>query len=111
MTSNVPRLSLFDFKRIRGCCINFALYKCFYSILSPYLFILCAEILKLLIQNNKKVKGIDINGYEVKISQFADDTTIFLDGSQLSLQTALNVLETLGTISGLVMNTTKTKVI
>ena len=33
MTSNVPRLSLFDFKRIRGCCINFALYKCFYSIL------------------------------------------------------------------------------
>ena len=35
MTSNVPRLSLFDFKRIRGCCINFALYKCFYSILYP----------------------------------------------------------------------------
>ena len=33
MTSNIPRLSLFDFKRIRGCCINFALYKCFYSIL------------------------------------------------------------------------------
>ena len=33
LTSNVPRLSLFDFKRIRGCCINFALYKCFYSIL------------------------------------------------------------------------------
>ena len=79
--------------------------------ISPYLFILCAEILKLLIQNNKKVKGIDINGYEVKISQFADDTAIFLDSSQLSLQTALKVLETFGTISGLVMNTSKTKVI
>ena len=79
--------------------------------ISPYLFILCAEILTLLIQNNKSVIGIDINGYEVKISQFADDTTIFLDGSQLSLQTALNTIETFGTISGLLMNTSKTKII
>ena len=94
-------LKFFDIKR--GCRQG--------DPISPYLFILCAEILKLLIQNNKKVKGIDINGYEVKISQFADDTTIFLDGSQLSLQTALNILETFGTISGLVMNTSKTKVI
>ena len=79
--------------------------------ISPYLFILCAEILKLLILKNTIVKGIDIHGYEVEISQFADDTTIFLDGTQSSLQAALNILETFGTISGLVMNTSKTKLI
>ena len=69
--------------------------------ISPYLFILCAEILKLLILKNTNVKGIDIHGYEVKISQVSDDTTIFLDGSQSSLQAAINILETFGTISGI----------
>ena len=72
--------------------------------ISPYLFILCAEILKTMICKNSDIKGININGYEVKISQFADDTTIFLDGSQLSLQSALNGLEIYGTVSGLAMN-------
>ena len=36
-TCYVPGLSLFEFKRIRGCYINFALYKCFYSILYHYI--------------------------------------------------------------------------
>ena len=27
-----PGLSLFDLEHIRGCCVNFVLYKCFYSI-------------------------------------------------------------------------------
>ena len=38
-------------------------------------------------------------------------TQLFLDGSQLSLQSTLNELEIYGTVSGLVMNTSKTKVI
>ena len=29
---SAPGLSLFDLKHIRGCCINFPLYKCFYSV-------------------------------------------------------------------------------
>ena len=28
-----PRTSPFEFKRIRRCCMNFVLYKCFYSVL------------------------------------------------------------------------------
>ena len=59
--------------------------------ISPYLFIIINT-------KNTIVKGTDIHGYEVKISQFADDTTIFLDGSQSSLQAALNILETFRTI-------------
>ena len=37
-------------------------------------------------------------------SQFADDTTLFLDGSESSLQYTLNVLEIFGSLSGLKMN-------
>ena len=48
---------------------------------------------------------------EIKITQFADDTTLVLDGSQSSLKAALNTLEIFGSYSGLKMNTNKTKVI
>ena len=42
-------------------------------------------------------------------TQFADNTTIFLDGSQCSLQAALNSFEIYGSISGLQMNKEKNK--
>ena len=45
------------------------------------------------------------------MTQFADDTTILLDGSQTSLTSSLNTLEVFGSISGLKMNCDKTKVI
>ena len=57
--------------------------------LSPYLFIICAEFLSTLIRKNKKIKGIFANEEEIKISQFADDTSIFLDGSSQSLTVPL----------------------
>ena len=59
----------------------------------------------------KKMKGIYVNGIEHKITQFADDTTLILDGSKVSLIAALNVLEIFGSISGLQVNTEKHKVI
>ena len=43
--------------------------------LSPYLFLLCAQVLYLMIVNNKDIKGIFIDGREYKLTQFADDTT------------------------------------
>ena len=57
------------------------------------------------------MKGIYVNGIEHKITQFADDTTLILDGSKVSLIAALNVLEIFGSISGLQVNTEKNKVI
>jgi hypothetical protein len=52
-----------------------------------------AEILAIKIRNNPDVKGICINGTEYKISQFADDTSLLLDGSEKSLHSALKMLE------------------
>ena len=49
--------------------------------------------------------------YEFKLTRFADDTTILLDGSQLSLSASLNTLEVFGSYSGLKINTNTTKVI
>lgn len=49
---------------------------------SPYVFILCAEILGKMLRKNKNVKGISINRKEFLLSQYADDTQIFLDGTE-----------------------------
>jgi len=43
--------------------------------LSPYLFILAAEVLTNAIRNDNNIKGISVNNKEIKISQYADDTT------------------------------------
>ena len=45
------------------------------------------------------------------MTQFADDTTVFLDRSQDSLVAVLNTLEIFGSLSGLKVNTEKTKII
>ena len=75
------------------------------------LFLLTAQVLTLMILNNKNIKGITIGNYEHKLSQFADDTTLILDGTTHSLQAALNTLEIFGTMSGLKVNNDKTKLI
>ena len=79
--------------------------------LSPYLFLFGAEIMALLFLMNPEIIGFKINSKEFKLTQFADDTTLILDGSQHSLQAALNTLEIYGNFSGLKMNKEKTKVI
>ena len=79
--------------------------------ISAYLFLIGAEILARLIQLNPNIIGLKIKNVEFKLTQFADDTTLILDGSQHSLQSALNTLEIYGNWSGLKMNKEKTKVI
>ena len=76
--------------------------------LSPYLFILCAEILAETIRKNENIKGITINEQEIKISQYADDTTLILDGSTVSFTTSLQILDLFKEISGLRLNNKKT---
>ena len=49
--------------------------------LSQYIFILCAEILAIKIRGNKNISGIKVTEIEHKLSQFADDTSLILDGN------------------------------
>ena len=79
--------------------------------IAPYLFIICGQILYMMIDSNSDIKGIEIDGTEYKLTQFADDTTLLLDGTEGSLQSALNTLEIFGSYSGLRMNRDKTRVI
>ena len=61
-------------------------------------------------RHNNNTKGIHINGTEFKISQYTDDTSIFLDGSTESLNQALSVeLEFFANVSGLRINFDKTQ--
>ena len=60
--------------------------------LSPYLFILFSEILTLLTSDNPTIKGIKIGNTEFHNSQYADVTSLLLDGSELSLNTCITTL-------------------
>ena len=79
--------------------------------LSPYLFLLVEEILSLIIEKDTSIKGITIGSHTYKLTQFADDTTILLDGNTSSLKAALNILEVFGSLSGLIVNAEKTKMV
>ena len=76
--------------------------------ISPFLFILCAEILGIMIRKNKNINGIIINNREHKLSQYADDTVFILDGKNKPLNATLNVLFEYSKFSGLRVNFDKT---
>ena len=79
--------------------------------LSPYLFVICAEFLATKIRKNKTIKGININNIEFKISQYADDTSVMLDGTERSLNQTLEELSRFSKISGLNINFDKTQLV
>ena len=79
--------------------------------ISPYIFILCAEVLSHMIRKHNGIKGIVINNKEYKLNQYADDTQIFLDGTELSLENTLKTLNIFYLMSGLKLNIDKTKAI
>ena len=57
--------------------------------------------------NNNAIHGIIIDNKEYKISQYADDTQLFLNGSENSLRETLDILQKFYTMSGLTMNAEK----
>ena len=76
--------------------------------LSPYLFILAAEMLSNKIRQSPDVRGICIFGQEIKLNQFADDTNFFCS-DLTSVKNALNYVNEFGRCSGLKLNLKKTK--
>ena len=73
--------------------------------LSPFLFILAVELLASKTRQVHDCRGIPLpNHQEVrKISQFADDTTLLMSGTD-SVKLALQTVDSFGTVSGLQLN-------
>ena len=78
--------------------------------LSPYLFLLCAEIFGTAVTRDDEVKGIyDIYDKECKVCQYADSTTLILNGSQSSIERSFLLLDAFAQVSGLKVNYEKTE--
>ena len=77
--------------------------------LSPYLFIVCAEVLGSAIRRDHSIRGIHILRVECKISQYANDTTLILDESFSSLENAFKTLDNFDLVSGLKVNYAKSE--
>ena len=75
--------------------------------ISPYVFVLCWEILSHVIREKRDILGIEVPGEESKVSQYADDTTLMVSED---LQSIVNIIW-FKSISGLDINKEKTKLV
>ena len=116
-TSLVSCVKLF-YANISSCVLNNGWASDFFSLhrgvrqgcpLSPYLFILGAEILGNAVRRDTEIRGIKLGNSDCKLSQYADDTTMILDGSERSFSRILYVLDIFANVSGLKANYEKTE--
>ena len=76
--------------------------------LSPGIYLLTAEILANKIRNDPKIKGIHVNNIEYIISQFADDTDLYLNYDYDTINTTLSTLTKIEKNTGLKVSYDKT---
>ena len=60
--------------------------------ISPYLFLVCSEVMAHKIKEHPKIHGIKMGEIVHMISQFADDTLLFLTYDKICLDAAIEVL-------------------
>ena len=75
---------------------------------SPTCFLYCGEVMTHLIRQNQGIKGIKVDKITEILPQFADDTTLFLDWDQTSLNELCDILTTVETNIGLRVSYDKT---
>ena len=104
---------------IQSCILNNGYTSLYFQItagirqecpLSALLFIIAVECLSIYIKNNNGIKGIIMGRVERKITQLADDTTLFLRDIG-SIQITINALGLFYSASGLKLNNSKTVVL
>ena len=76
--------------------------------ISANIFIIIVEILAHAIRSNNRIQGIVIDGIEFKISQYADDTCLFI-ADEASLKTAITVFQIFAKCSSLNINMDKSE--
>ena len=77
------------------------------SPLSPILFLLVAQFFTRKIKNNPKIEGIQINGVDILLSLFADDTDLYHRASIECLEALILELTAFGEHSGCKFNVKK----
>jgi hypothetical protein len=80
---------------------------------SPLAFVLAVELFSIKIRQSQNIKGIrvpniGVNEMWLKLAQYADDATLFLQDSQ-DVKAAMNIIDAFATFSGLRINMAKTK--
>lgn len=78
--------------------------------ISALLFLLCAEVLACNIRGNREIEGITLRQNEIKITQFADDTCLYLKDIP-SLEKVLIIFESFYRYAGLRLNKEKSEII
>ncbi len=78
--------------------------------ISALLFIMCVEVLAIRIREMTNIQGIKLKDKELKITQYADDTCLYLNGVN-SLENVLKVFEDFYRYAGLKLNVDKTKLL
>ena len=105
---------------INSCVINNGFFSQFFHLergvrqgcpVSPYLYIVVAELLAIMIRKNKNIEGIDIEGTLHKIMQFADDTTILSMFKQESITAIFQTFDIFEGVTGLKINYDKTELL
>ena len=78
--------------------------------LSDLLFIIGIELFKRTLKKDHSIKGINVETKEIKlkITQYADDTTVFLRDEE-SVEQVLRLLDEFRSIFGLEINNSKTQ--
>lgn len=98
-------------KLISGTTPKFSIYRGIRQgcPVSPFLFLLVTQILRLMVNQNNVFKGIRIHDKEIKISQYADDTTIFLK-DQSDVLKAMEIIKDFSQVYGLSLNISKCEI-
>ena len=76
--------------------------------LSGILFVLGIELFARALKNKASVKCIRVDDHEIKVAQYADDTTVFVRDKESVLE-LLDFLREFSALSGLEINTSKTE--
>ena len=102
---------------VSSCVVNYKQASSYFNVekgvrqgdpLSPYLFILAAEIMSVHIRNNENIKGIKYGMSEIKVLSYADDTTVFMKDEN-DAKILFRFLKNFEQYSGLKMNRDKTQ--
>ena len=109
----------FFYQNISSCVVNNGFATGHFSIqrgvrqgdpLSPYLFIIVLEVLATRIRGDPRIRGVNVNGNDIKLQIFSDDLTGFVRNEQ-SFNRFIDTTEEFGKRSGLRINYDKTEIL